>query len=88
MDSEDREELRYTLRRHLASRPTAALTLDMLRHAMHMKGLKASDEDIKNELTYWTGTEPQQVKTVLPEHGSTIGYQITSAGRLAVDRGQ
>ncbi len=88
MDQADREELRFALRRYLAARPTAACTLDMLRHALALKGYRATDDIVAEELAYWTGTDPAQVKEVRPEHGSQLGWQITSHGRLAESRGQ
>lgn len=87
-DAEAKEELRYAVRRYLTARPTAAPTLDMIAHGLRAKGIGASQAEIFEQLTYWTGTDPQQVKIVKPKHGSTKGFQITSAGVLAEERGE
>lgn len=88
-DLEAREELRYAVRRYLAARPTAALTLDMIAHGLRGKGIGADSSDMLTELIYWTGTEPPHVKVILPHaHGTTRAFQITSAGRLADERGE
>ena len=85
---EDQTELRFALRRYLAARPVAALTLDVLRHAMLTKGFDASNEDIRAELTYWNLLpEPQILRTRIP-HSTEYAYQITSTGRLADARGE
>ena len=87
-DQEAREELRYAVRRYLAARPTAALTLDMIMHGLRAKGCGADSASILEQCIYWTGTTPPQAKIVRPEHGSTKAFQITSAGVLADERGE
>lgn len=87
-DAEAREELRYAVRRYLAARPTAALTLDMITHGLRAKGVGADQASILEQAVYWTNTEPPQVKVILPRHGSTKAFQITSAGVLADERGE
>jgi hypothetical protein len=87
-DQEAREELRYAVRRYLAARPTAALTLDMITHGLRAKGCGADQKEVFAQCLYWTGTQPAQVKVVQPEHGSTKAFQITSAGIVADERGE
>lgn len=87
-DAEAREELRYAVRRYLAARPTAALTLDMITHGLRAKGVGADQDSIFEQLTYWAELPLPQIKTVRPEHGSTKAFQITSAGVLADERGE
>lgn len=88
-DQESREELRYALRRYLAARPTAALSLDMIRHGLAAKGVAADDASILDQLAYWNGTEPVQVKMIKPhKHGQAKAWQITSAGVLAEESGE
>lgn len=87
-DQEAQDELRFALRRYLAARPTAAVTLDMIIHALRTKGIGADAQSMEEELTYWTDTDPPQVKLVRPPHAIGKAWQITSAGRLAHDRGE
>ncbi len=83
----DATELRFALRRYLAARPQAALTLDMIRHAMRHKGLDATDQQIKDELTYWVNLAQPHVTKVKAAHSAIEAWQITSEGRLADERG-
>ena len=87
-DQEAQDELRFALRRYLAARPTAACTLDMIVHGLRTKGVGASAHSMEEELAYWEGTEPPQVKLIKLPHSATKAWQITSAGRLAHDRGE
>lgn len=85
---EDQIELRFALRRYLAARPVAALTLDVLRHAMITKGLDATDAEIRAELTYWHLLPDPHVLRLPVPHSTEYAYQITSTGRLADARGE
>lgn len=87
-DQEAQDELRFALRRYLAARPTAACTLDMIVHGLRLKGVGASAQTMEEELTYWAGTEPPQVKLVRAPHATAKAWQITSAGRHAHDIGE
>jgi len=87
-DAEAREELRYAIRRYLAARPTAALMLDMIVHGLRTKGIGAMQDQIFEQLIYWTNTEPAQVKIVRAPHSAIKAFQITSAGILAEERGE
>jgi hypothetical protein len=64
------------------------VTLDMIIHGLRTKGIGADAQTIEAELTYWTGLEPPQVKLVRQAHAIGRAWQITSAGRLAHDRGE
>lgn len=88
LDPDQQDELRFALRRYLAARSTAAVGLDMIRHAMRLKGMKATDDEIEAELLYWTQTAPPQVQVIYPEHSSAKNWQITNAGRLADQRNE
>lgn len=88
LDTEIAEEIRHAVRRYLASRPSAACSMDMIQHGLRLKGLDASESAIEDELTYWIGLDPAQVQLVRPKHGSAKTWQITSAGRVAHDRGE
>jgi hypothetical protein len=87
-DQEARDELRFALRRYLAARPTAACTLEMISHDLRRKGVGADSQTMEEELAYWEGTEPAQVKKLKLPHSAFDAWQITSAGRLAHDRGE
>jgi hypothetical protein len=87
-DQEATDELRFALRRYLAARPAAACTLEMIAHDLRRKGVGADSQTMAEELTYWINTEPPQVKQVNLPHSAFKAWQITSAGRLAHDRGE
>ena len=89
LDQDTRDELRYALRRYLSARPTAALSLDMIRHGLLAKGLDVNEADILDALTFWAGLSPAQVKVVKPhKHAQTKAWQITSDGVLAQESGE
>jgi hypothetical protein len=86
---EAKDELRYALRRYLAARPTAALTTDMLIHGLAAKGLEVTEPQLLEALTFWGGATPPQVVKVFPrKHSSFHGWQITTDGILAEERGE
>lgn len=86
---QDREEIRYAVRRYLAARPTAAMTMDVIAASLRARGLPVSQTDVEQALAFWMDTEPAQVKSIRPDpHSVTCGYQITTAGVLAEERMQ
>ncbi len=87
-DTEHAEEIRFAVRRYLAGRPQAAVTLDMIQNALSMKGLDSTEADTKAALAYWTSTEPQQVREHRLPHSALKAWQITAAGTLAHSRGE
>lgn len=84
----DKTELRFALRRYLAARPTAAMQMPEIAHAMAHKGFDALTAEIEAELTYWVKLPVPQVELVRPPHSAVKAWQITSAGRLADERGE
>lgn len=87
LDQAEKEDLRFALRRYLASRPSAAVSLDMMQHHLRVKGIEAAETDIRDELTYWEGLTPPQVKRIRVPHSAAKAWQITSEGLLAEQRG-
>lgn len=88
LSAEEREEIRHAVRRYLVGRPRAACSMDMIQHGLRIKGVEASEAVIEDELSYWMGLQPPQVQLIRPAHGSAKTWQITSAGRVAHDRGE
>ncbi|WP_397379728.1 hypothetical protein [Prosthecobacter sp.] len=87
-DQEAREELRYAVRRYLAARPQAALTLDMIRHGLRLKGINVEEADLSAALTFWMNDTPAQVMGHKRKHSSIESYQISTAGIVADERGE
>lgn len=80
-------DLRFELRRHLASRPTVAEDTASIRHHLARKGLRAESDEILAGLVFLEGLSPAQViRHHNPLGGSDAGWQVTSAGILAHER--
>jgi hypothetical protein len=88
LSTEQQTELRYAVRRYLAARPTAALALDTIRHALIHKGHEATPEDVVAELTYWVLLPTPHVTRHRLPHSTEWTWQITSIGRLADANGE
>lgn len=88
LDPDQKEDARFALRRYLASRPAAAVSVDMMQHHLRLKGIEASEAEIVDELTYWEGLSPAQVRRIRLPHSAGKAWQITSEGRLAEQRGE
>jgi len=82
------EDARYNVRRLLASRPTASLTVEGIRHGLARWGETATDDEITAACVFLMGLSPAQVMGQIDPLGSTTRYQITSAGVLAFERNQ
>lgn len=82
------EDIRFEVRRHLYANPTAALTLDTIRHGMSRKGIEATSEEIEAALVFLMGLHPPQVMGQVQKLGSTSRYQISTAGVLAYERNE
>ncbi len=88
MDAPTATDLRFALRRYLASRPSAAMQFSEIAHAMQRKGFDATRAEILDELTYWLRLPEPHVSLVPVPHSSEDAWQITSVGRLADERGE
>lgn len=82
------EDVRYEVRRHLASRPTASLDAESIKHGLARKGLDCTTEEIEAACVFLAGLDPAQVKAYPAALGSTRRHQITSAGVLAYERNE
>jgi hypothetical protein len=85
----DNTELRYLVRSYLAARASTALSAYAITLSLRLKvGDDLSEGDVLNQLMYWEGLQEPQIKELRQAHGSQKYYQITSAGVLAVERGE
>jgi len=78
------DEIRFEVRRHLASRPTARLDLNSIVHGLARKGVEATSQQVTEALTFLMHLERPQVTG----HINSINakrYQITSAGVVAFE---
>lgn len=82
------EDLRYEVRRFLAGRPTVAADLSTIRHGLARWGVNATDAEIQAACMFLAGLEPAQAVQHRAALGSSLSYQITSAGQLAFERNE
>jgi len=75
-------DLRFEVRRHLASRPPASFSLEEIVHGLARKTIEVSKEHVLDALVYLSGLNPPQVKTPASSVNA-VRYQITSAGVVA-----
>ena len=78
------DEIRFEVRRHLASRPTASLDLDSIVHGLARKGLQVSKEQVTDALAFLMGLQPAQVMGTITSVNAKR-YQITTAGVVAYE---
>lgn len=80
------EDIRFEVRRFLYGRPTASMTLDIIRHGLSRQGVHIDDSALEAALAFLMGLTPAQVMGQVQELGASKRYQITSAGILAYER--
>ena len=84
--SKRNEEGRYQVLRYLYARPATALSAEAVQDGLRREGFRADLEEVTLWLDFWTAPEFAAVKTAQLPHGSTIYYQITSAGQIRHER--
>jgi hypothetical protein len=82
------EDLRYEIRRFLAGRPTVAADLTTIRHGLARWGVNATEAEIQAACMFLAGLDPAQAQQHRAALGSSLSYQITSAGLLAYERNE
>lgn len=81
------DEIRYEVRRFLASRPTAAVTAESVVHGLKRLGHEITPEEALTALTYLEGLGTPQVKKNRSSL-NTHTWQITSAGVVAYENNE
>lgn len=83
------EDLRFEVRSHLYSRPTASEQAPQIRNHLRRRGHEVSDDSITAALVFLEGLNPPQVQRRHSPLGGSLPYwQITSAGILAHERNE
>ncbi|MBB5037102.1 hypothetical protein [Prosthecobacter dejongeii] len=82
------EDCRFLTRKVLYSRPTAALPVEAIVHQSNRLGGDYTAQEIQAAAEFLAGLEPSQVKQTKATLGSTLYFQITSAGILAYERNE
>lgn len=88
LDTHQREELRHAVRTYLYARPTAAMSVDAIRHHLARHGYRFEAEDVEAAAEFLAGMDPAQVEAIQDGLGASKAYRITSAGTLAHERSQ
>lgn len=84
----DPETLRFELRRLLAGRHPAALSLDAARANLRRWGHSTTPEEVESAAAFLAGMDPPQIEITRAPLGATQYLTATTHGVLAHERGE